>query len=328
MDTPQSDTDIKGVYLLPKNAFFGLAFAEQVASERNDIVYYELRRFFDLLLKNNPNILELLNTPENCILYRHEIMERIKPDLFISKLCNQTFAGYAFSQIKKARSLNKKIFNPMDKARKTVLDFCFVIAGSQTVTLNHWLTEKYYDQRDCALVNISHVQNMYALFHKSQSSELKPFGVFSGENANDVSLSSVPKGLEPLAFLSFNKDGYSVYCKTYKEYWSCVENRNENRYQNTLENGKNYDTKNMMHTFRLLNMAEEIATEQQINVHRKDREFLFRIKTGAFSYEELLKMASEKVQKIEDLFRKSSLPNCPDEGKVNELLVSIRNDLY
>ena len=30
-------------------------------------------------------------------------------------------------------------------------------------------------------------------------------------------LNSIPKGEKPIAMLYFNKDGYSVYCKKYKE---------------------------------------------------------------------------------------------------------------
>jgi predicted nucleotidyltransferase len=55
LDTPQSDTDIKGVFALPKHSFYGLNYTEQVNNPTNDIVYYELKRFFELLLCNNPN---------------------------------------------------------------------------------------------------------------------------------------------------------------------------------------------------------------------------------------------------------------------------------
>jgi hypothetical protein len=59
--------------------------------------------------------------------------------------------------------------------------------------------------------------------------------------------------------MNFNKDSYSIYCREYKEYQEWEKKRNEQRYQSTLSHGKSYDAKNMMHTFRLLNMAEEIA---------------------------------------------------------------------
>jgi hypothetical protein len=107
-----------------------------------------------------------------------------------------------------------------------------------------------------------------------------------------------------------------------------VEQRNGVRVQNTLEYGKNYDTKNMMHTFRLLNMAEEIAVEKQVNVFRKDRDFLFKIKTGEFFYDELVQMANEKIARIEDLYKQSDLPDQPDEIAVNKLLIKMREYLY
>ena len=119
-NTAQSDTDIKGVFVLPKPAFYGLEYMEQVNNETNDEVYYELKRFIDLLIKNNPNILELVSTSDDCVLYKDPIMNLIKPELFLSRLCKQTFAGYAQSQIKKAKGLNKKIVNPIDKERKSV----------------------------------------------------------------------------------------------------------------------------------------------------------------------------------------------------------------
>ena len=327
LDTPQSDTDIKGVFALDKRAFYGLHYTEQVANPTNDIVYYELKRFIELLVRNNPNILELLNTPSDKVLYKHPVMNLLQPAMFLSKLCLQTFAGYAQSQIKKAKGLNKKIFNPVDEKRKSILDFCYIIEGYAAIPLPIWLTRNHYMQEDCGLINIPHSRDMYAVFHQSQTKE-KLFGICSGDNANDIQLSSIPEKPEPKAIMSFNKDGYSIYCKEYAQYWDWVNKRNDTRFQNTLEHGKNYDAKNMMHTFRLLNMAEEIAVEKQIHVFRKDRDFLFKIKNGEFLYDELVKMANGKIAKIEQLYTISDLPDMPDKAAVNKLLVQMREYLY
>jgi hypothetical protein len=328
LNTPKSDTDMKGVFILPKHDFYGLQYTEQLNNETNDIVYYELKRFIDLLTVNNPNILELLNTPADCILYKHPIMDLVKPELFLSKLCNQTFAGYAQSQIKKAKGLNKKIVNPIDEERKTVLDFCYVIKGQGSVSLKSWLKSNNFNQEDCGLVNVPHMREAFSVFHNSQLTEGYLRGVSSGPDAHDVSLSSIPKGLEPLVIMSFNKDGYSKYCKDYKQYWDWVDKRNDARYENTIEHGKNYDAKNMMHTFRLLNMAEEIAKEGKINVRRNDREFLLNIRSGTFNYDDLVKLANEKVEKINELYEKSDLPESPDVNKANDLLVEMREKIY
>ncbi|MCB0668365.1 MAG: nucleotidyltransferase domain-containing protein, partial [Saprospiraceae bacterium] len=123
LDTPTSDTDIKGVFILPKEEFYGLTYTPQVNNETNDIVFYEFGRFMELLSLNNPNILELLNTPESAIIYKHPFLNEIESGLILSKLCNNTFGKFALSQIKKANGLKKKIVNPVAKERKSVLSF-------------------------------------------------------------------------------------------------------------------------------------------------------------------------------------------------------------
>jgi len=245
----------------------------------------------------------------------------------LSRLCNQTFGQYAYAQIKKARGLNKKILNPLDRKRKTILDFCRVVKGQGSAPVAEWLAEQGYVQEGCGLVTIDHMRDMYALFHQSQA-DRKFSGIFSGHEADEVSLSSVPEGLQPKAILYFNKDGYSVYCKEYRQYWEWVEQRNEERYENTVSHGKNYDAKNMMHVFRLLNMAEEIARYKKVNVRRSERDWLLKVRAGEFSYEDLLKQAGERIQLIDDLFKKSDLPEQPDSGTAERTVVEIRESIY
>jgi len=324
---PHSDTDIKGVFVQPKKEYYGLTYIDQINNETNDIMYYEIKKFVELLLKNNPNILELLSTPDDCVLHRHPVMNFLKPEMFLSRLCNQTFGQYAYAQIKKARGLNKKILNPLDRKRKTILDFCYVVKGQGSVPAAGWLNDHGYAQDDCGLVRIDHMRDMYALFHQSQS-DRKFSGIFSGEDADEVSLSSVPEGLQPKCILYFNKDGYSVYCKEYRQYWEWVEQRNEERYENTVSHGKNYDAKNMMHVFRLLNMAEEIALYKKVNVRRPEREYLLKIRAGEFAYEDLLKQAEEKIEVVDDLFKKSDLPEQPDFVIAESMLGDVRDIFY
>ena len=108
-----------------------------------------------------------------------------------------------------------------------------------------------------------------------------------------------------------------------------MEKRNESRYQKTKEHGKNYDSKNMMHTFRLLNMAEEIATTGKFsNVRTTDKDFLWEIRNGIFEYEELLKMADAQIEKMKVLFEKSALPETPDPATANQILIKIREEIY
>jgi len=106
LDTPQSDTDIRGVFVLPENQIFGLNYTPQVADKSNDIIFYELTRFVELLSKNNPNILELIAMPKDCILQKNPLMNQLKPELFLSKLCRKTFVGYTNSESERVEQEN------------------------------------------------------------------------------------------------------------------------------------------------------------------------------------------------------------------------------
>ncbi|MES1223424.1 MAG: nucleotidyltransferase domain-containing protein [Bacteroidota bacterium] len=325
LDTMKSDTDIRGVFVLPKELFYSLDYTPQVSNESNDIVYYELKRFIELLAKNNPNIMELLSMPEKCILQKYEIMNRVKPEMFLSKLCEQTFANYAYTQIKKAYGLEKKIVNPVDEERKSVLDFCFIYVGKEAVPLKDFLLDNGFRQEEMGLTSIAHLRDCYNLYHSSVHSYS---GIVRKDESNDVCMSSIPKGETSVGLLYFNKDGYSVYCKRYKEYWDWVTRRNEERYNTTMSHGKNYDSKNMMHVFRLLLTAKEIATEGKINVWRKDREFLLDIKQGKFEYDDLVSQAEVLKNELTGLYAKSGLKDEPDTAEINKLLIEMRVSYY
>ncbi|MEM6630731.1 MAG: nucleotidyltransferase domain-containing protein [Bacteroidota bacterium] len=327
LELPTSDTDYKGVFFLPKAQYYSLSYVPQLANSTNDEVYYELGRFVELLLKNNPNLLELLATPKDKILVKHPLIDRLHPELFLSKKCKDTFAGFANAQIRKARGLNKKIVNPIGKNKKSILDFCYVVSGSGSLPLEKWMRQKGFLQEHLGLVNIPHFKDVFGVFH-DPTSKLGYKGVLKKKEATRVLLSSIPKGEVPLTYMHFHEDGYKQYCREYKEYWEWVDKRNEARYQNNQEHGKNYDSKNMMHTFRLMDMAQEILETGEILVKRPNREELLAIRRGEWSYEELITRAKEKMKAIEAAYDRSPLPDEPDTKRVEALLVEMREELY
>ncbi|WP_153394483.1 nucleotidyltransferase domain-containing protein [Chryseobacterium vaccae] len=325
--TENSDTDIRGVYYLPKKDFFGLNYIPQISNETNDITYYEIGRFVELLQKNNPNILEILATPEDCILYKDPLMDLLQPEDFLSKLCKDTFAGYAISQIKKAKGLNKKILNPIEKERKSILDFCFILEGEGSVPLKKWLAENHLLQENCGLTNIGNTKGMHALFY-DESGNLDYKGIIQHEEANQVSLSSVPKGENPKAYLFCNLDSYSTYCKDYREYWKWVSERNEDRYNVNQQHGQNYDSKNMMHTIRLLQSCEHIFKTGNVKIRVDNRDELLDIKAGNQSYESVMQKTENLITSIEHYYLTSGLPDFPDLEKTTDILIEIREKLY
>jgi predicted nucleotidyltransferase len=176
-DLERSDEDLRGVFVASNAMLGGLDRIEQVSDERGDLVYYELGRLVELLLRNNPNALELIAMPEDCVRFRHPLFERLRPSLFLSKLCART-----------------------------------------------------------------------------------------------------------------------------------------------------YDSKNLMHTIRLLEMAGEIAREGVLRVRRPNRDFLLEIRAGEFSYDQLVSQAEDLHAGLDAVFAASSLPDEPDRAAVNALLVELREE--
>lgn len=131
----------------------------QVNDKTNDTVYYELGKFLSLIESNNPNILELLNMPDEFVQYKHPIWDIIvqHKEKFITKRAGQAFNGYATSQIAKARGTNKMITNEKELVqKKEMLDFCYAIDGQKTIPIKKWLDDNEYEQLFCGLAKVDH----------------------------------------------------------------------------------------------------------------------------------------------------------------------------
>jgi predicted nucleotidyltransferase len=326
LDTPESDTDIRGVFYLPKRAFYGLHPVTQVNDDANNQVYYELGKYVELLLKNNPNMLELLATPASQVLYRHPLLDLLQPADVLSRLCYDTFTGYAMTQVRKAQGYHKKAFNPVEPIREDVLSFCYVIEGSRSIALPQWLEAHGLLQSQCGLTAVAHTKGLYNLFVSSSPGVYQ--GIVSSPDANEVSVSGIPKGTDAVALLFFNAEHYSAHCKSYRDYWDWVARRNESRYTGNQAHGKEYDAKNMMHTIRLLQVAEELIRTGALNVHRSNRDELLDIKKGHWSYEALLQKAEDLLETSRNQLVTSPLPESPNTATVLELLFRMRSELY
>ena len=331
---PTSDTDIRGVFIQPLQDVLRTGrFVEQVSDDTNDTTFYEFGRFIELVKKNNPNIIELLNPPEDMVqnchhLYGSQIMRNHKN--FLTSACKFTFGGYAIQQIKKANGYDKKMhWEESQMVRKDVLDFCYVIEGGKSVELKKWMKETGSSQEQFGLAKVDHGRDIYAMYHHPKI--LQRWGIVSQrENPNDVQTVSIPKVMQPLRNMIFNKDAYSTHCKRYNEYQEWLKNRNEDRYKMNKAHGKNYDSKNMMHTFRILLMATEIAETQDIKVRRSPEEIekLMKIRRGEYDLDLLLEEAEELKVKMDLAYDNSNLPQKINPGYLDDIQELVRNNFY
>ena len=168
ISTPLSDEDYCGIYLAPVEQILGLGldYQDQISNETNDIVWYELQKFMNLLLKSNPTVLEALFVDDKYVEYEHPIMTEIKKhkEKFLTKKCFDSFFSYAKSQIKKARGLNKKI-NWEVPERKGILDFVYTYHKQGSSKIQNWLEYRNLKQKYCGLVNVPNMHDNYSVFY-------------------------------------------------------------------------------------------------------------------------------------------------------------------
>ena len=81
-----------------------------------DVAVYGIVNFFKLAVDNNPNLLDILFTPQRCVLHSSDIGRHLRTHrkLSLSKKPYHRFFGYAFSQLNKAEG----------KALKRYVEFC------------------------------------------------------------------------------------------------------------------------------------------------------------------------------------------------------------
>jgi hypothetical protein len=218
-NTPESDIDKKGIFIMPKKDFYSLGYIEQVNDEKYDIVYYEIKKYIEMLLKSNPNALEILASSKENIISKNPIFDLLDLNMFLTKKCKDSFAGYAYQQIKKSRGDNKKIVNPMDEVKKTIYDFCYILKENKSVSFKKWIKENNINPEYCGLSRVDHAPDLYALYYDS-SENIKYNGIIENSNSTTLKLTSIPKEeVHHLKnFLYYNEDGYKIYCKKYNEY--------------------------------------------------------------------------------------------------------------
>lgn len=119
-NTPESDYDYRGVIIAPTAVDDGFlhSFEQKEGLDGGytdsdgvfrefgkDSVAYEIRKFFKLAGKCNPNIIEILFAPDDLVVVNSEYGEALRAARhdFLSKMARDSFHGYAYAQLKRIK---------------------------------------------------------------------------------------------------------------------------------------------------------------------------------------------------------------------------------
>ena len=85
----------------------------------------------------------------------------------------------------------------------------------------------------------------------------------------------------------------------------------------------------MMHCFRLMHMAGEIAEGKGMILQRTwDRQFLLDVRNHKFEYDEIVELLEADKEKMNLLMEKSTIREAIDRDFVNDLMIEIRKKQF
>lgn len=323
---PTSDVDYRGIFCASpiniRTPFFPVREYSDLSEE--DTKYYELSHFMKLALDCNPNIIELLWTNDSDVVFRtpaYDMIRKNRHKLLSSKLAF-TFSGYAVAQLKRITGHNKWINQPQSKEPPKQIDFVSLVQNFTEAKVFNIKIAEYKDNYRL----IPYGSNIYGLI------EYDGYQTFS----DDFTLNTVMdkddsfdefQRKKPLFVVKYNKDEYNLAKEKWSQYWTWKTNRNVVR--SALEEKHGLDTKHAMHLVRLLRMGVEALRDEEIIVKRPDAEELLSIRSGAWTYEEIVTYAEKLDKEVREYwYKKTKLPKKPDVKFAASLLMDVQDIVW
>jgi len=294
--------------------------------ERCDEVFYELKKFFLLLMTTNPNIIEMLFVNDEHILKMDERVEIIfeSRNIFLSKKARYSFAGYATSQLGRIKTHRSWLISPPKKSpersdyglpampqyskdqfsafKKLV---SYTLESKREYFDTHLEFQKLYDKIDWDQCVNEYDEEQWKLTQTMMNADSNFMDILKRE---------------------FSYKNAVTY---YNQYLNWQKNRNPSR--SKLEEKFGYDTKHATHLVRLLTQAKEILSTGTLHTCRTgiDADFLMDIRNGKYKYEEILEFSESLNREMDEIYKTCDvLPVEPDKIKIKELYNLLLNRFY
>lgn len=310
-NTPTSDLDAKGVAIASSDYYLGFSKSFEQAESKGEVdaVIYEMRKFFKLCADNNPNILEVVWTNDDDVLFETPLGKELRDlrHMFLSRKVKHTFSGYAASQLKRIKGHYKWLKDP-PKHQPTRSEFGlpeFTLIPADHLIAARAAVQKKIDswQMDLSFVDDAVRAGIEAELHRVLDEQEVNGSDQWTRAARTIGLN------DNLIELMSRERNYESAKKHWQQYQEWKKTRNEARA--TLEEKWGYDTKHAMHLVRLLRMCREILEGKGVLVKRPDAEELLAIRNGVWTYEALVEWAEAEDKALNAVAKSSPLPPTP-----------------
>lgn len=304
-DTPNSDLDLKGIYLPTAREIVLHSYKKTISTtrpkrehERNnkddvDIEIFSLDRYVELLTQGQTVALDMLFAPHHSYTYTcwdTGIMDDIQlnKEKFLSKSMCNSFFGYAKQQAAK-----------------------YGVKGFRVAALREAL--EFVKQFD----------------NKTKLEECDPEFYFRKNNSEHIRFVDC-KG--PNGTISTHLE---VCDKKYPLHASVkyVKEQLQRRFEEyghralLAEKNEGVDWKALSHAVRVNSQAKELLQDHHITFPRPDKDLLLEIKLGHMDYKVVAEIIEQGLAEMTELEKTSTLPDAPDMEFVNNFIYGIFSDI-
>jgi predicted nucleotidyltransferase len=331
-DTPASDIDVSGIFVPSVEYHLGFNKNVEQIKQGKDTTIYSLKKFMHLAATNNPNVLELLFVPEDCILEVHPLFQKILDNrkLFLSKNVRYRYCGYAYGQIKRINTHRRWLLHPLKKEPSRE-DFGLPLSQS---LVSREQMNAFYITLAHMLRDIASMADLYD--HIVEIIESDDFPGWEGVVQSRGIPEEAYPAVQKLTDASDNfiealrrEQAYYRNVDEWSKYQDWLKTRNPKRSE--LEKKFGFDTKHASHVVRLMLQGEEIMTTGNLSVRHKDCEKIKGVKFGKWldgsdiTYEKVKDFAAEYEEKMKELYKSDRcvLPNKPAINELDDMCVDI-----
>lgn len=347
MATSESDWDLRGVGIAPMHYYLGLEnwrVFRGVTSNFVDLLHtqrpesegaevegemFNLSHFIKLASEANPNILDLLFSPPEHWLYSTPLWEHLyeRRHMFLSMRVRHTYIGYAMSQLKRVKSHRSWLLNPPTK-EPTRTDFGLpenhlLVPRDVQDLANSLLVKKQSEwQLDGLLEKLLERERDELRDQMRQYFEMVHGRPFHPDESHERDQAAYQIGMNKELYEMLEAErSYKTARNHWKQYCSWKKERNPKRAETEAKFG--YDIKHATHLVRLLLSVEEILETNDLTIPHPHAEMLKEIRSGAWTYDQLMEWSEGQQVKIRELAGTNPLPKSPDFHAIQEILTEM-----
>lgn len=297
MNQEGSDLDIRGIAANSKSEILLGTDFEQVTNTATDTTVYSFNKMIQLLTNNNPNTIEILGCKPEHYIHISPIGQTILDNkkMFLSKICIHTFGGYANSQLRRLENKAARLVSQSENE-------AYILKSIQNAKYDF---QTRYFQHDADAIKL-YIDT------------------------------AVQEGYDSEIFMDVDLHHYPLrdWAGMWNEMKSIVSSYNKmgKRNEHAIEHNKL--GKHMAHLLRLYMMCIDILEKEEIITFRTDEhDLLMDIRNGKYlnanrqPIPEFYELLHDYEVRFEYAKKNTSLPNKPNTKRINELKMSINEQI-